>query len=105
MKEVTEVNSILRKYEMQSGQAINFQKSGIYFNSNVRVDKQQEIKNLLAVHNDLSEGKYLGMPQLVGKAKNKVFQFIKDRMWAKIQGWSAKCLSKEGKVVHLRNVA
>lgn len=99
VEEAEEIKSILRRYEMQSGHAINFQKSGIMFSSNIRVDKQQEIKNLLGVHNDLSEGKYLGLPSLVGKARKKVFQFLKDRMWSKIQGWSAKCLSKAGKAV------
>lgn len=105
MDEVKEVKAILRKYEMQSGQAINFQKSGIYFSANVRVDKQEEIKNTLQVHHDLSAGRYLGLPSLIGRSKKQVFNFLKDRLWAKIQGWSQKCLSKAGKAVLLWNVA
>lgn len=34
-----------------------------------------------------------------------VFNFLKDRIWSKIQGWSAKSLSRAGKAVLLRNVA
>lgn len=34
-----------------------------------------------------------------------VFNYLKDRLWAKLQGWSSKCLSKAGKPVLLRNVA
>ncbi|KAL8156575.1 hypothetical protein AgCh_001610 [Apium graveolens] len=56
-EELNEVVSVLQKYEEQSGQAINFLKSGIFFSSNVRMDKQQEIKELLGVHSDLSVGK------------------------------------------------
>lgn len=105
MEEVDEIKTILQAYETKSGQAINFQKSGIYFSANVRVDKQLEIKRSLGVFNDLSEGKYLVLPSLVGKSKKRVFNFLKDRLWSKIQGWSVKCLSKAGKAVLLRNVA
>ncbi|WOG84407.1 hypothetical protein DCAR_0103590 [Daucus carota subsp. sativus] len=105
MEETREIKTILQKYELCSGQAINFQKSGIYFSANVRVDKQEEIKNMLEVHNDLSSGRYLGLPSLIGRSKKQVFNFLKDRLWRKIQGWSSKCLSKAGKAVLLRNVA
>lgn len=54
--EVSEVRSILQRYELMSGQAINLQKSGIYFSANVRLDKQEELKQVLGVYSDLSEG-------------------------------------------------
>lgn len=57
------------------------------------------------MYNDLSNGKYLGLPSIIGKAKKKAFSFLKDRLGKKLQGWSVKCLSKAGKVVLLRNVA
>ncbi|KAL8121049.1 hypothetical protein AgCh_017989 [Apium graveolens] len=99
------VREILQKYELHSGQAINFQKSGIYFSSNVRLDKQGELKDLLGVHSDLSTGRYLGLPSLIGRSKKTAFNYLKDRLWSKIQGWSAKCLSKAGKAVLLRSIA
>ncbi|XP_074343076.1 uncharacterized protein LOC141680878 [Apium graveolens] len=105
IEEVMEVKAILQNYELHSGQAINLQKSGIYFNSNVRVDKQEEVKNVLGVYNDLSTGKYLGLPSLIGRSKKTAFNFLKDRLWSKLQGWAAKSLSKAGKVVLLRTIA
>lgn len=57
-----EIKTILKKYDELSGQAINLQKSRIFFSSNVRRDKQQEIKDILGVQNDLSNGQYLGLP-------------------------------------------
>lgn len=105
LEEVMEVKTILQKYELHSGQAINLQKSGIYFSSNVRVDKQEEVKNVLGVYNDLSTGKYLGLPSLIGRSKKTTFNFLKDRLWSKLQGWAAKSLSKAGKAVLLRTVA
>lgn len=94
IEEVQELKLILERYEMYSGQAINFQKSGIYFSANVRLDKQQNIKDLVGVYSDLIEGCYLGLPSLIGRSKKQVFNFLKDRLWTKIQGWSEKYLSK-----------
>lgn len=39
-EEILEIKSILARYEELPGQAINLQKSGIYFSANVRRDKQ-----------------------------------------------------------------
>lgn len=69
------------------------------------MDKQQEVKNILGVFNDLSTGHYLGLPSLVGRSKNNVFKFLKDRIWKRVNGWNMKLLSKAGKVVLLKNVA
>lgn len=80
MEEVMHLRSILQTYEMLSGQAINFQKSGIFFSANVRTDKQMEIKERIGVLNDLSEGRYLGLPSLVGGSRKRVFSFLKDRL-------------------------
>lgn len=103
--EVGEVTSILSRYELLSGQAINFQKSGIFFSANVSRDKQEEFKELLGVRNDLSEGNYLGLPSLIGRSKKRVFSFLKDRVGKRIQSWNSKLLSKAGKAVLIRNVA
>lgn len=65
MEKSREVKRILHKYEMYSEQAINIFKFGF----NVRVDKQVKIKNVLEVHSDWSEGKYLRLPSLISKAK------------------------------------
>lgn len=69
------------------------------------MNKQLEIKNLMGVLKDLSSEQYLGLPSLVGRSKKPVFNFLKDRIWNRIQGWSEKCLSRGGKAIMLRNVA
>lgn len=55
--------------------------------------------------NDLSAGKYLGLPSLIGRSKNFVFNFLKERLEKKIQGWNNKILSRAGRTVLLKNVA
>lgn len=99
------IKVVLNTYEVQSGQAVNYQKSGIFFSANVRRDKQREITDVLGVSKDLGEGMYLGLPSLVGRSKKSVFKFIKKRVWKKIQCWNNKILSRAGKSVMIKNVA
>lgn len=73
--EVNVVKSILHTYASNSGQAINFQKSGIFFSSNARQDKQNEITSALGVHNDIIANNYLGLSSLIGRSKKRVFGF------------------------------
>ena len=46
--------------------------------------------------------KYLGLPPVIGRAKKKAFQEIKDRVWKKLQGWKEKLLSQAGREVLLK---
>ncbi|KAL8133792.1 hypothetical protein AgCh_009018 [Apium graveolens] len=48
---------------------------------------------------------YLGLPSLVGRSKKRVFGFVKDRLWKRLQGWKAKKNSRAGKSVLIKNVA
>lgn len=79
-EEVTRIKSILMSYVEHSGQAINFQKSGIFYSSNVRRDKQEEFSNILGVHNDMVSNNYLGLSSLIGRSKKRVFGFLKERV-------------------------
>ena len=92
-------------YVERSGQAINFQKLGIFFSSNVRRDKQEEFSDMLGVHNDVASRNYLGLTTLIGRSKKKVFGFLKEKVIIRMQLWKAKPISRAGKSVLLRNVA
>lgn len=104
-EETIAIKEILNRYELMSGQVVNYQKSAIFFSSNVRTGKQEEIKNILQVYNNIGNSKYLGLPSLIGKSKKSVFNYPKDKIWVKIKTWSTKLLSRAGKAVLLRNVA
>jgi len=67
-------------YEQASGQAINFQKSEIFFSRNVSQDKQNNITNILEMQAVLGTGKYLGLPSMIDRSKKATFNFIKDRI-------------------------
>jgi hypothetical protein len=36
--------------------------------------------------------KYLGMPVHVGQCRTKVFEYLKGRIWNRIQGWKEKTI-------------
>ena len=48
--------------------------------------------------------KYLGLPTMVGKNKSANLNFIKEKVWEKLQRWKEKILSLAGKVVLLKTV-
>lgn len=104
-EEVVNVKSILNDYAEKFGQVINLRKSGIFFSSNVKRDKRIQLSEALGVHNDIASSNYLGLPSLIGRSKKRVFGFLKERIKKRIQSWSAKTISRAGKIVLIRNVA
>ena len=48
--------------------------------------------------------KYLGLPSLVGKNKKSSFNYIKERVWRKLQGWEEKLLSQAGREILIKAV-
>ena len=57
------------------------------------------IKNTLGVEEIRSYEKYLGLPSLVGKNKKASFNYIKERIWRKLQGWKEQLLSQAGREI------
>ena len=49
--------------------------------------------------------KYLGLPGYMGRSKARLFAYLKERVWKKIQGWKEKLLSKAGKEKLIKVVA
>ncbi|XP_057790846.1 uncharacterized protein LOC131007953 [Salvia miltiorrhiza] len=85
-----------------SGQAINLQKSGVFFSSNV--DVRATISTSLGIFSPLNTGRYLGLPSLVRRKKKEIYQYLRDRLWGRIQGWNGKKLSKAGLTDELERI-
>ena len=47
---------------------------------------------------------YLGLPSLVGRRKKKGFNFIKEKVWRKLQGWEGKLLSQAGREILIKAI-
>jgi len=48
--------------------------------------------------------RYLGFPALIGRSRVSSFNYIKGRMWAKLNGWKEKFLMHAGKEIPLKAV-
>ena len=65
---------------------------------------KNDIKNFLGVPKIKEYEKYLGLLVVVGRNRSASLNFIKERVWGKIQGWKEKMLSRAGKEVLLKAV-
>lgn len=86
VKDVLKIQEILRMYERASGQKINSNKTTIFFSGNVSNSAKLQVQNLLGVPEIKEYEKYLGLPTVVGKNKRASLNYIKDRVWGKLQG-------------------
>ena len=99
------MKQILGWYEALSGQMINEDKTTILFSENTPEQCRKEVTEEMEIKEETSNEKYLGLPVHVGRSEVKVFTFLKERIWKKIQGWKEKMLSRAGKEVLIKAVA
>lgn len=95
---------ILEVYGRCSGQQINRSKTTIFFSKSTRDDIRNQIKLALGVPEIVQYERYLGLPSLVGRNKKASFNYIKERVWKKLQGWKEKLLSQAGREILIKAV-
>jgi hypothetical protein len=83
MAEAQHLKETLSHYEHAYGQAINYGKSTITFNSNTHHDTVADITSLLGIFVEIGSSKYLGLPSMIGRSKKAIFSYLKDRIWKK----------------------
>lgn len=103
--EGTNIKSILLRYERISGQMINFHISVINFSPNTGAMDRDLVCQKLGIREVQDPGHYLGMPMLIGRQNVQAFQFIKDKVKQKLQGWRTKGISKARKITLLKTAA
>ena len=86
VEDVGVIQALLSLYEKASGQKTNSSKTTIFFSNNVSDPIKETIKNLLGVAEIKEYEKYLGLPAVVGRNKKASLNYIKDRVWGKLQG-------------------
>ena len=95
---------ILKKYEVVSGQLINFDKSSIQFGHKIEESARQELRDILGIQNFGGMGSYLGLPKNLGGSKIQVFSFVHDRLNNRINGWTFRLFTKRRKEVIIKSV-
>ena len=80
------IKDIMSLYEQALGQMINREKTTIFFSKAVNEDTKAQITNFLQVPEVKEYEKYLGLPAVVGRNRKASLNFIKERVWSKLQG-------------------
>lgn len=87
------------KYQVVSGQLINYQNSTMVFSSRVQEADKNEINKWMTILRNERMRSYLGIHTQVGTSKNHEIQFIMDHIRKRITWWKEKHLFYAGKKV------
>ena len=104
MADLQAIQVILALYEEASSQKLNREKTTIYFSKAVKEDTKALISNFLQVPEVKEYENYLGLPTVVGRKWKASLNYIKERVWSKLQGWKEKLLSQAGREILLKVV-
>ena len=102
--ECRKIIDILETYEGELGQKVNKNKTAIFFSKSTDEATKQEIKATLGLQEIVHFEQYLGLPSLVGRRKKEGFNFIKEKVWRKLQGWEGKLLSQASREILIKAV-
>jgi hypothetical protein len=80
------VEEILALYELASGQKINREKTSIFFSKNTSPEAKWDILSVARADHVQHFERYLGLPALIGRSRVSSFNYIKGRIWAKLNG-------------------
>lgn len=94
----------LSTYQIASGQEVNYAKSAISFSKGTSKQTQEQIIKELGINRMGGFGKYLGLPDHIGRNRHEAFQYITQRIKNKLESWYSKFLSPAGKEVLLKAV-
>lgn len=92
-------HQVLRAYELETSQKINFDKSAIYVCPNVHPECISEVSQILNIPAVACHERYLGLPTVLGRRKKEYFYLIRSRVWNKLNGWKEKFFSKGSKEI------
>ena len=66
------------------------------FRPNIMQRIKQNFQDFMSIHITNNITKYLGLPTQMGRSKTQIFNFIMERVRAKLKGWKEKNLSFSG---------
>lgn len=98
------INRCLKWYEKASGQLINYDKSALTFSPNTDSHLVDTIKGILSIPVVQGHEIYLGLPTFSLRSKTLQFNYLKEKVLTRMQGWSNKSFSIGGKEVLIKSV-
>lgn len=104
-REIHAVSRILDKFEEWLGKRVNKEKSALFCSRNTHLGVCENLCNIMRVKNLPLNSKYLGLPMVIGRSKNKAFIDVKNKVMAKVAGWNMRSLSQAGRTTLIKVVA
>ncbi|KAL7129060.1 hypothetical protein ABFS83_13G037900 [Erythranthe nasuta] len=98
------IQHLLAQFERASGQVVYSEKSTMAFCPSTYDIEKRTIHTILGFKVVEAHDRYLGLPATLGRTRREVFFFLRDRCWARIQGWNSSKLSKAGKETLIKAV-
>ncbi|KAK8672667.1 hypothetical protein V6N13_111032 [Hibiscus sabdariffa] len=86
----SQLKVLLDCYGDCSGQLINYEKSSIFFSSNVLDFNRVDVCRILGVPEVANPEKYLGLPAIVGRNKKVAFRYLRERFQDRTLSWSTR---------------
>lgn len=104
VRECQNLSTILHHYYYASGQAVNLNKSGLFFSKGCPNNLRRNMVSVLRIPEIAKTGKYLGIPSDWGSSKKDMFAWILGRVNSKLESWKDNLLSRAGKEILLKAV-
>ena len=103
--ECEQIIQILKIYEKATGQTVNLNKSAVIFGKRLASDVKENICNRLGITKSTGFGRYIGLPEFIGRNKFNAFSYITQKLENKVSSWYSKLLSPAGKETLLKAIA
>ena len=87
MDEVHRFHELLQKFEATLGQKVNHHKSSIFFSTNTSEATRLQICSSLGMQEAPHDSLYLGLPSTLGRNKNALLGYLKDRVRKRLMSW------------------
>ncbi|XP_074289571.1 uncharacterized protein LOC141614725 [Silene latifolia] len=99
------VMDLLGQYESASGQLVSKEKTTVSFSKGTAAWRRAKVASVLGVKVVQEQGKYLGLPTVIGHSKQVLNKVIRDKLNSKMQGWRGKLFSRAGRETLIKAVA
>ncbi|XP_074298496.1 uncharacterized protein LOC141629381 [Silene latifolia] len=104
-REARVVKGIIQRYERASGQLVRLEKTTVSYSRGTYNFRKHAVASILGVRVVCEQGRYLGLPTVVGQSKRELVQVIRDKLNKRLQGWRSMMLSKAGRETLIKAVA